>query len=186
MLPELILNMELQQYFGPLFRYLAKTYKKPASGFYTGIIGIGNICFIVRNQPAIAVNAPEITEIQHILRLSGRIFRIVGVIGFYCNDIIAIMVHKLSYIYNRRKETTVVTVELLPVQPDNGFAHNGLKVQEQFLCLKSFGHFKMLSVPDNTLIIDTPARFFRQHLNAVRKMYNLPGCIGIIRPVGIR
>ena len=82
------------------------------------------------DQPAVAVNTSEIGIVQYILGFSGRIGRIVTVIGPYGNHIFAIPVEYIRYIHHNRQITTEMFRQLLAVDKDFALSHDCFKMQD--------------------------------------------------------
>ena len=164
----------LQLHLGRLIRHFPESDKQAPSRYLILIIGIGDKHLIMRNQPTIPVNTAEIGKVQHILRLSGRIGRIIAVIGPDGNHVVAVPVQSIRHIDNDRQ----ITAEMLRQQPavhkNLAFPHYGFEMQEKFFPFQSSIRHKMLPIPDFPLIIDATARFGRQIFNAVRQRNDRP------------
>ena len=128
----------------------------------------------MRDQPAIPVDAAEIGIVQHVLRLSGRIGRIVAVIRPDGNHIIAIPIQHIRHIGYDRQVTAKMLRQQFAVHEHLTFAHNGLEMQKKFLPFQSGIGRKMLAIPDLPLVIDTTTRLGRQIFDTVRQGDNRP------------
>ena len=128
----------------------------------------------MRDQPTVPVDAAEIGIVQHVLRLSGRIGRIVAVIRPDGNHIIAIPIQYIRHIGYDRQVTAEMLRQQFAVHEHLTFAHNGLEMQKKFLPFQSGIGRKMLAIPDLPLVIDTTTRLGRQIFDTVRQGDNRP------------
>ena len=121
------------------------------------------------NQPAVAVDSSAISKIQYILRLTGRIRRIVAIISAYGYHIVFSKIHIGGNIRNNRQISPEVFIHQMSVNPDFRFTHDRLEMQEQLLILPFIYRSKMLTIPYLPLIIRTPTGFRRLILYSVRQ-----------------
>ena len=120
-------------------------------------------------QPAITIDTAEIGKVEHILRLSGRIARIIAVIRPHGYHIILSPIQCIRYIDYYRQITAKMFGQQLPVDEYLTLSHDGFEVQEQFLPFQSIRGGEVLAIPDFSLIIDAAAGFRRQIFNAIGK-----------------
>ena len=126
------------------------------------------------DQPTVPVNTAEIGIIQHILRLSGRVGRIVAVIGPDGNHIVGVPVQRIRHIDDNRQVAAEMLRQQFAVHEHLAFPHYGLEMQEKFLPFQCGIGRKVLAIPDFALVIDATARLGRQILDAVRQRDDRP------------
>lgn len=102
---------------GLAFRNFSERQEEASSCLLVLIVGVGNEYMIVCNQPAVSVYSAKVSKVQHVLRLSGRITRVVAVVGPYGNYIVFSVIEIRSDVCNDRKETSEMFFHQLSVNP---------------------------------------------------------------------
>ena len=162
----------------PGFRHFLRMDEDAAAGHMVHQVGIGDIGLPGGNQPAVAVDAAVVGEIQHILGLARRVGAVVAVVGAHGDhDGPADRDAGLLKVQHHRQVAAGVLEDRPAVDEDLAAAHDGLEVQEEPLAgeLRSEGH--VLAVPGGTLVVAAAAALGGDQRDRVREVHHLPGCI---------
>jgi len=125
--------MYLQQNFSRSFRDFVISHEQSSTGHFIFKVRVGNEDRIVRYQPAITIDATEVSKIKDFLCLSRRISRIVAVIGPYGNHVVLSPFQGVSHVNHYRQISSKMFGHQLTVDEYPAFPHNGFEVQKKFL-----------------------------------------------------
>ena len=132
-------------------------------------VGICNVSFRGSIQPAITINSSEIAEVQHCLRFSRRIVRIIRIVSPDRYKILFPETALFCDIQAYRQIASKMFSDKSSVHPDLTLPHNPFKIEDTPFALQAGRKRKMFSIPGLTTVIDAPAGFQRQCFQSVRQ-----------------
>ena len=152
-------------------------------------VGIRDIGIACGDQPAVAVDASVVGEIQHVLGLARRIGAVIAVVGAH-GDHHALADRNTRFLQVQHHGQ--VAARMLPdgaaVDEDLAAAHDGFEMQEQppAVELRTEGH--VLAVPGGALVVAAAAALRADQGDGVREVHQLPTAVvesGRLRAGGI-
>ena len=160
-----------------------------AARFPVRQVGIGDVGLSGGDQPAVAVDAAVVGEIQHVLGLARRVGTVVAVVRPYGDhDGLPDRDARLLQVQHHREVAAGMPADGAAVDEDLAPAHDGLEMQEEPLAgeLRTEGH--VLAIPGGALVVAATAALGGDQGDGVREVHDLPGRIvesGPRRAIGI-
>ena len=134
--------------------------------------GICNGYLIFGYKPHVAIDTTMIGEVELRLLLARRIGLVVAIIGLDGND--KIITHDCRKGNGDGQIAAFMLFNLLTIEIDSLFAHNGFEVKGDVTTCTLFGQCKVLTIPHYALIVATTTGLSRHQLNGMRRRDHLP------------
>ena len=164
--------------------HLAEGHEQAAARRLVLIIRVSDEHTVMYHQPAVAVDAPAIGEVQVGLQLARRIGGIVPIVRPDGDDVFFAPLQPGRHVGNDRQIAAKVFLHQPAVDPHSRMPHDGLEVQEKLASLPSGIGSETLAVPRLTLVVDTATGLGRQQLQAIGQGDGCPGTVVKVRPLG--
>ena len=134
-------------------------------------IGDGNLR--LGNEPDIAIDAAVVGEVEGHLLLARGVGLVVAVVVADGDDKI------IAHIGDRERDgdgqiATLVVLDLLAIEVDGLFAHDGLEMEGNITTSTLLGQHEVLAIPRNALIVTATTGLGRHQLDGMRGRHHLP------------
>jgi len=123
--------MGFQQNFRRVVGHFIVGNEKSASCCFVLKVGVGDEDGVMGNQPAVSINASEVSVIQYILCFAGRITGVIAIVSPYGYNVICFPLQCIRDINHDRQISSKVFGQQFAVDKHFAFPHNGFKMEEK-------------------------------------------------------